>query len=359
MGRNSHVWATKDLLKICTAPDRGMEDIIKIVSDKKNCNLVRCGVMLPSRNNAIEEYISSLIQTQQENEFVDFKQFYYHDDKKYDLIKDIVSFSNESTSVDKYIVFGVANGTWEVVGINLPKMPDVSNINDLLHMYVEPFIYVEVGQIKYNDMDLGYIRIPVDRADRPYVIKKEYSKHGKIHLRCGEIYVRKNANNFIATRRDLDHIYKNNGSFQISIFESIVDIGFVQVRNDQRSFAQVRTVLANNTNHSINICRGTCDISTARNTTQYECAYCEDKSRKFSNIPSTISTVPVFLSSGMELQKSLYFSISEESAELLLRKQRERNRFYIKIDLFDVNGNKYTTQPCEITLCFYGDASIL
>lgn len=67
-----------------------------------------------------------------------------------------------------------------------------------------------------------------------------------------------------------------DGSFQISIFESIVDIGFIQVRNDQRSFAQVRTVLANNTNHSINICRGTCDISTARNTTQYECAYCEE-----------------------------------------------------------------------------------
>lgn len=315
--------------------------------------------MLPSRNNTTEEYISSLIQTRQENEFVDFKQFYYHDDKKYDLIKDIVSFSNESTSVDKYIVFGVINGTWAVEGVNLSTIPDVSVINDLLHMYVEPFIYVEVGKIKYNGKDLGYIKIPVDRADRPYVIKKEYSKQGKTHLRCGEIYVRKNANNFIATRRDLDHIYKNNGAFQISMFESTVDIGFVQIRNDRKSFVQIRTVLANNTNHSINICKGTCDISTSRNTTQYECVYCEDRTRKFSNVPSTLSVVPVFLSSGMELQKSLYFSISAESSDLLLRKQREGERFFIKLDLFDVNGNKYTTQPCEITLCFYGDTSIL
>lgn len=315
--------------------------------------------MFPSRNNTTEEYISSLIQTRQENEFVDFKQFYYHDDKKYDLIKDIVSFSNESTSVDKYIVFGVINGTWAVEGVNLSTIPDVSVINDLLHMYVEPFIYVEVGQIKYNGKDLGYIKIPVDRADRPYVIKKEYSKQGKTHLRCGEIYVRKNANNFIATRRDLDHIYKNNGAFQISMFESTVDIGFVQIRNDRKSFVQIRTVLANNTNHSINICKGTCDISTSRNTTQYECVYCEDRTRKFSNVPSTLSVVPVFLSSGMELQKSLYFSISAESSDLLLRKQREGERFFIKLDLFDVNGNKYTTQPCEITLCFYGDTSIL
>ena len=48
-----------------------------------------------SKIDAVEEYISSLIQNKQENEFVDFKQFYYHEDKKYDLIKDIVSFSNE------------------------------------------------------------------------------------------------------------------------------------------------------------------------------------------------------------------------------------------------------------------------
>lgn len=310
-------------------------------------------------NNTSMEYIIGLIQSQKENEFVDFKQLYYHEDKKYDLIKDIVSFSNESTSVDKYIVFGVINGTWEIVGIDLSTIPDVSDINDLLHAYVEPFICIEVGQIKYNGKDLGYIKIPVDRADRPYVIKKEYSKQGKTHLRCGEIYVRKNANNFIATRRDLDHIYKNNGVFQISIFEATVDIGFVQIRNDRKSFVQIRTVLVNNTNHAINICRGTCDISTARNTTQYECVYCEDRTRNFSNAPSTLSVVPIFLSSGMELQKSLYFSISAESADLLLRKQREGERFFIKLDLFDVNGNKYTTQPCEITLYFYGDTSIL
>ena len=43
----------------------------------------------------------------------------------------------------------------------------------------------------------------------------------------------------------------------------------------------------------------------------------------------------------------------------LRRKQREGERFFAKLDLFDVNENKYTTQPCEITLCFYGDTRIL
>ena len=52
-----------------------------------------------------------------------------------------------------------------------------------------------------------------------------------------------------------------------------------------------------------------------------------------------ISAVPVSFSSGMELQKSLYFSISAESSELLLRKQREGERFFVKLDLFDINEN--------------------
>ena len=111
---------------------------------KQKSNLARCYVVSLSKIDAVEEYISSLIQNKQENEFVDFKQFYYHEDKKYDLIKDIVSFSNEVTSVDKYIVFGIINGSWEPAGIDLSTMPDVSVINDLLHTYVEPFIYLGV-----------------------------------------------------------------------------------------------------------------------------------------------------------------------------------------------------------------------
>lgn len=315
--------------------------------------------MALARNDTTEEYISMLIQNRQENEFVDFKQFYYHDDKKYDLIKDIVAFSNDSTTVDKYIVFGVINGTWDVDGIDLSTIPDVSEINDLLHMYVEPFIYIEIGNIQYGGKKLGYIKIPADRADRPYVIKREYSKHGKTHLRCGEIYVRKNANNFIATRRDLDHIYKNNGAFIISVFDTTVDVGAVQIRNDRKLLVQIRTVLSNNMNHAINICRATCDISSSRNTTQYECDYCADKTRRFAYAPSTINSVPISLPSGMELQKSLYFSISSESVELLLRKQREGEQFFIKLDLFDVNGSKYMSQPYEIALCFYGDSNIV
>ena len=71
-----------------------MEDVLEIVLPKKKSDLERYCVVSISKMYTTEEYISTLIQNQQENEFVDFKQYYYHDDKKYDLIKDIVSFSN-------------------------------------------------------------------------------------------------------------------------------------------------------------------------------------------------------------------------------------------------------------------------
>lgn len=42
---------------------------------KQKSNLARCYVVSLSKIDAVEEYISSLIQNKQENEFVDFKQF--------------------------------------------------------------------------------------------------------------------------------------------------------------------------------------------------------------------------------------------------------------------------------------------
>lgn len=43
---------------------------------------------------SIENQIINLIISQDENDQVDFKKEYYSKEKKYDLIKDIVSFAN-------------------------------------------------------------------------------------------------------------------------------------------------------------------------------------------------------------------------------------------------------------------------
>ena len=51
--------------------------------------------------------IIRLIECAQENEFVDFKQQFYVKEKKYDLIKDIISFANNCNDEEKYIIFGI------------------------------------------------------------------------------------------------------------------------------------------------------------------------------------------------------------------------------------------------------------
>lgn len=306
-----------------------------------------------------EEYISMLIEDRQENEYVDFKRCYYDDDKKYDIIKDIVAFSNEPSSIDKYVVFGIANRTFDVIGIDENKLPDVSTINDLIHTYVEPFVNIELGTISFKDKVLGYIKIPSDQTDRPYVIKKDYIKQSKTFLRCGEIYIRKNANNFIANRYDLDQIYRNNGTLKTDIFDSKMEIGQVQFRHYANCFGQIRVVISNNTNHAINLHKITCDLCTFESVIQYECVYCEDKSRKFATDPNTINDVPIHLDSGDVIQKSLYFHVSKESADVLLQKKHSGATWLVAFELLDVDGCTYKTQLAEIELCFFGDSGIL
>ena len=63
------------------------------------------------------EHIVELIEAHRETDYVDYKEKYYDDEKKYDLIKDIAAFANNYSSPnDKYIVFGIVNGTWELKG---------------------------------------------------------------------------------------------------------------------------------------------------------------------------------------------------------------------------------------------------
>ena len=64
-----------------------------------------------------EKEIIQLVLAQEENNQVDFKRCYYADDKKYDLIKDVVSFANNIKNHNKYIIFGIRNSTKEVEGL--------------------------------------------------------------------------------------------------------------------------------------------------------------------------------------------------------------------------------------------------
>lgn len=103
-----------------------------------------------------EQKLISLIVKQKESEFVDFKQEFYHKEATQDFIKDVISFANAQSNEEKYIIFGVAD-TYELFDIAYEKIRDISELNQVLKEYCEPFINVEFYRFTYKEKYLiGY-----------------------------------------------------------------------------------------------------------------------------------------------------------------------------------------------------------
>jgi hypothetical protein len=290
---------------------------------------------------SIENQIIDLISSKDENDQVDIKKEYYSKEKKYDLIKDIVSFANNSKPKDKYIVFGVENSTWNAIGIDLDSLPDISEINNLLHTYVEPFINVELGQFEYQGVTLGFIRIPHHELNRPYVISKEYSKNKGTFLRKGEIYIRKGATNFIAERSDLDCIYHNRGTLDISLYTKELSFSNIRVNGNTHLTGQVRCVIQNNTPKTIVVDSIRVFVHCGSNLIEHTVDFVDDQKNMFIKMPESLSEIPMQISSGHSLQKTVYFKISEIAAINLNKKSRELLDIRVSIQICDILKRTY------------------
>ena len=297
-----------------------------------------------------------LVDAKKETDYVDYKKKYYSEDKKYDLIKDVVAFANNcSTSNDRYIVFGIVNGTWDLEGVCLENFPDSSDIADLLNVYVEPFLSIETGTFKHDNVDLAYIKIPVQGINRPYIIKKQYEKNGRIHLRIGEIYVRKGTSNFIANRMDLDYIYRSNGRLAITLHSDEIEIGEITAGRASEMMVQVRLLINNTFGHSVNICDMKCDLITATGRVELEGAFFEDMTKRFTTVPTFIEDQPLLLDSGAERQKSLFARISKDYVQIVREFVDACKQYKVRITCKDANEKTYTSDEIPVTIRFYGN----
>lgn len=183
------------------------------------------------------EELKKLLSLQRENECLDIKEKFYEKDKKYDLVKDICSFLNNSANKNKYIVFGIKDGTWKVVGVDGQCKIEISNIQQLLNQYIEPDIIIDVGELKTDGKTLVFIEINKDNFDRPYIIKKSASINNREIIREGQIYIRKGATNLIANRKDIDNMYNQKLSFSIRIDEKINIIKILDQLKEKNYFS--------------------------------------------------------------------------------------------------------------------------
>lgn len=303
--------------------------------------------------STFEKDVIDLIIAQDENDQVDFKEEFYAKEKKSELIKDIVSFANNTKPRDKYIVFGIENDSWIPTGINKSSLPDISEINDLLHMYVEPFIDVEIGHFEYQRVTIGFIRIPHDSLNRPYVIAKEYSKNKVTSLRKGEIYIRKGATNFICDRSDLDNIYDSRGSLDINFYNEEITISNIYINGNSHLMGQLRFILQNNTQKAIVFDDISLFIDCKSNLIEYKIDFIDDQKNIFKKAPEPLSCVPLQLSSGDCLQKTAFFHISEVSARNL--REKGSNVITASIKVFDVLKHSYQNSFEVMQLRFTDD----
>ena len=299
---------------------------------------------------SIENQIINLIISKDENDQVDFKKEYYSKEKKYDLIKDIVSFANNIKPKDKYIVFGVENSTWNVLGIDRASLPDISEINNLLHSYVEPFIDVELGYLDYQGVTIGFIRIPHHDLNRPYVISKEYNKNKGVFLRKGEIYTRKGATNFIAERSDLDCIYHNKGTLDINLYTKELSFSNIRINGNSYLTGQVRCIIQNNTPKTIVIDSIHIFVHCGSNLIEHTVDFIDDQKSVFIKMPESLSQIPMQISSGDSLQKTVYFEISEIAAINLNKKANELSDVSVSIEIGDVLKRTYQNDAETIRL---------
>lgn len=176
--------------------------------------------------SAEKEIIIDLINNHCECEYLDFKQIPYKDEKKSELIKDVIAFANGNCNKNKYIIFGIENNSKRLVGIENTPMEDSSEYQKLMDK-IEPQLNIECGTIEYEGKKIGFIKVLSDNTNRPYFIKSGYGKD-KFEVKQGQSFIRKGSISLPITRADLDNIY-SNGGFEISFYDNMLNVAQIHV----------------------------------------------------------------------------------------------------------------------------------
>lgn len=148
-----------------------------------------------------------------ETAYVDFKESFntYEQREWLNIIRDIVAFAN---TCGGYIVFGIKDKTFELVGIDekdWKQLIDPDNIHKKVNAYIQPpLISLTSKKITSDGRSLVLVHIPESVGNTHIVVKegkfKDNSGKEIIRLRKGEIYVRRSGSSQIIEPIDLDAI---------------------------------------------------------------------------------------------------------------------------------------------------------
>lgn len=148
----------------------------------------------------LKNEILELIERHTEGEYWDFKQQWHSNNV--DLIHDIICMANSLANRDCYIIIGVEDETYNVLGVSGEKRKNQQNVINLLQQkpswaggYV-PEVYVKTISIEDKEIDIVVIK---QSDNTPFYLLEDYKKEGQPIFK-GAIYTRKGDTNTPKTK---------------------------------------------------------------------------------------------------------------------------------------------------------------
>ncbi|WZX99648.1 ATP-binding protein [Bacillus sp. FSL W7-1360] len=182
-------------------------------------------------NKTLRGTVQRLLSKGKEGEYWDFKQEWYEKEKKADLIKDIICFSNTPHDKDCYIIFGVDDNC-NVVGMKeiekRRKQADILDTLSNIHFAGDNVPKISVESIEVQRVELDVL-IVENMEKTPVYLKQPYpNKKGEKHkIEQGCIYTRtgdKNTpNGANADIQDIEKLWKKRLGLLKAPLEYIYD----------------------------------------------------------------------------------------------------------------------------------------
>ena len=146
-------------------------------------------------NMELVQEIQGLIELHAEGDYWDFKQQWHSSNA--DLLHDIICMANSPANRDCYIIIGVENETYNILGVSNENRKNQQNVLDLLRQkpawaggYI-PQVYVKTISISDNYLDVVVVK---QFSNTPFYLLEDYKKEGTPIFK-GAVYTRKGDTN--------------------------------------------------------------------------------------------------------------------------------------------------------------------
>lgn len=143
----------------------------------------------------LENEILELIKRHAEGEYWDFKQQWHSCNA--DLLHDIICMANSPANRDCYIIIGIEDRTYNILGVSSENRKNQQNVIDLLRQkpswaggYI-PEVYVKTIFIADKEIDVVVVK---QSNNTPFYLLENYEKEGQPIFK-GAIYTRKGDTN--------------------------------------------------------------------------------------------------------------------------------------------------------------------